>query len=146
MFGIGPQETFVILLLILLLFGANRIPEVARSLGRGMHEFRKAANEFQRAIEEEPAPKRAPGSPAIAAATAPGAAPPAASGATASGAAPAPAPGATAPAPPTPVPAAHALPRPRSPMTSVENPAASKEPPPPWSEGVSSAVPPAGSA
>lgn len=59
MFGIGPQETFVILLLILLLFGANRIPEVARSIGKGLREFQKAASEFQRAIEAgEPAPKR----------------------------------------------------------------------------------------
>jgi TatA/E family protein of Tat protein translocase len=53
MFGISTQEMFIILLLVLLLFGANRIPEVARSVGKGLREFRKAANEFQRAIESD---------------------------------------------------------------------------------------------
>jgi len=49
MFNIGSQELVVILFVILMLFGAKRIPEVARSVGSGMREFRKA----MRGIEDE---------------------------------------------------------------------------------------------
>ena len=53
--GIGPQEIIVILLIVLLLFGAKRIPEVARGLGKGIREFKKAAKDIQDdvKIEEE---------------------------------------------------------------------------------------------
>ena len=37
----GPLETLVILLVILLLFGAKRLPEIGRSLGEGIREFKK---------------------------------------------------------------------------------------------------------
>ncbi len=47
MFGLGAQELLLILLVILLLFGAKRIPEIARGLGKGMSEFKKAMNETQ---------------------------------------------------------------------------------------------------
>jgi len=54
----GPQELGLILFIILLLFGANKIPELARGLGRGMKEFRKAQNEieeeFNKAVDETP--------------------------------------------------------------------------------------------
>jgi sec-independent protein translocase protein TatA len=49
MFGIGGQELILILMIILLLFGANKLPELAKGLGKGMKEFKKAQNE----IEEE---------------------------------------------------------------------------------------------
>ena len=42
MFGIGLPEMLVILLVILLLFGANRLPEIGKSLGEGIREFKKA--------------------------------------------------------------------------------------------------------
>lgn len=42
MFGVGPQELLIILLIVLLLFGGRKIPEIARGLGRGVREFRKA--------------------------------------------------------------------------------------------------------
>lgn len=45
--GIGAQELILILLVILLLFGAKRIPEIAQGLGKGMREFRKAMKETQ---------------------------------------------------------------------------------------------------
>jgi len=53
--GIGPQEIIVILLIVLLLFGAKKIPEVARGLGKGIREFKKAAKDIQDdvKIEEE---------------------------------------------------------------------------------------------
>lgn len=38
----GPFELIVIFLVILLLFGANKLPEVGRALGQGIQEFRKA--------------------------------------------------------------------------------------------------------
>ncbi|MBK8230265.1 MAG: twin-arginine translocase TatA/TatE family subunit [Candidatus Eisenbacteria bacterium] len=53
MFNIGTQELLVILLIALLLFGARRIPEVARSFGKGLHDFREAMSGFEREIREE---------------------------------------------------------------------------------------------
>lgn len=43
---LGPTEIFVILVLLLLLFGAKRLPELARSLGQGVKEFRKSVKEM----------------------------------------------------------------------------------------------------
>jgi sec-independent protein translocase protein TatA len=45
MFGLGSQEILVILLILFILFGAKRIPELARSLGQGMKEFRNTIKE-----------------------------------------------------------------------------------------------------
>ena len=42
----GPTEWVVILMIVLVLFGAKKLPELARSLGQGMNEFRKARQEF----------------------------------------------------------------------------------------------------
>ena len=44
---------FLILLAILLLFGAKRIPELARGLGKGIREFKDASREIKREIESE---------------------------------------------------------------------------------------------
>jgi sec-independent protein translocase protein TatA len=41
MFGLGTQELLLILLVIILLFGARKIPEIARGLGRSIGEFKK---------------------------------------------------------------------------------------------------------
>lgn len=40
--GLGMQELLVIFLIILLLFGAKRIPDIAQGLGRGIRDFKKA--------------------------------------------------------------------------------------------------------
>ncbi|MFC1489623.1 twin-arginine translocase TatA/TatE family subunit [Candidatus Latescibacterota bacterium] len=45
MFGLGPMELGVIFLIILLVFGAKRIPEIAQGLGKGITEFKKAARD-----------------------------------------------------------------------------------------------------
>lgn len=47
---IGGQEMFLIFLAILLLFGAKKLPEFARGLGRSMGEFKKARQEFEHEI------------------------------------------------------------------------------------------------
>lgn len=47
MFGIGMPELLVILLVVLLLFGANRLPEIGKSLGEGIREFKKAVKDGQ---------------------------------------------------------------------------------------------------
>ena len=46
-FGLGPQEGLLIFVLILLLFGAKKLPELARGMGKGMGEFKKARREFE---------------------------------------------------------------------------------------------------
>ena len=43
----GMPELLIIFVLVFVLFGAKRIPEIARGLGRSMNEFRKAKDEFQ---------------------------------------------------------------------------------------------------
>ena len=54
--GIGAQELILILLVILLLFGAKKIPEIAQGLGKGMREFRKAMKETQDEITKPQPP------------------------------------------------------------------------------------------
>jgi len=49
----GWLEILIIILIILLLFGAKRLPEVMGSLGKGVKEFKKGAKEVGRAFEED---------------------------------------------------------------------------------------------
>ncbi|MBN1132508.1 MAG: twin-arginine translocase TatA/TatE family subunit [Bacteroidales bacterium] len=49
---ISGQEIVILLLVVLLLFGSKEIPRIARSLGQGMKEFRKATDEIKREIED----------------------------------------------------------------------------------------------
>lgn len=52
MFGLGAGEIFVILFVILLFFGSKKIPELARGLGKGIREFKDAANNVQKEIKD----------------------------------------------------------------------------------------------
>ena len=49
-FNIGGGEIFFILLIVVMLFGANRIPEIARGLGKGIKEVKNAANDIKSEI------------------------------------------------------------------------------------------------
>jgi sec-independent protein translocase protein TatA len=51
MFGLGYQELLLILVIVLVLFGAQRLPDLARSLGSSVKEFKKGINEISK---EEP--------------------------------------------------------------------------------------------
>lgn len=54
MFGnIGTGEILLVILFILIFFGAKKIPELAQGLGKGIREFRKAAKEVQEDVEKE---------------------------------------------------------------------------------------------
>ena len=48
MFGIGMTELMVILVIGLIVIGPKKLPELARSLGRGLAEFRRASNDLRR--------------------------------------------------------------------------------------------------
>lgn len=52
-FGIpsGP-DLFILLLIVLVLFGAKRLPEIARSLGQSVNEFKKAKDEFEKEVNK----------------------------------------------------------------------------------------------
>ena len=59
-FGLGMPEVIGILIIVLVLFGAKKIPELAKGLGQGIKEFKKASNDMQnemhRSMEEPPTP------------------------------------------------------------------------------------------
>ena len=48
--NLGTSEVLLILFVILLLFGSQGLPSIARTLGRGIHEFRRASEEIQKDI------------------------------------------------------------------------------------------------
>lgn len=58
---LGWPEIVAILVIVLILFGAKKLPELAKGLGQGIKEFKKASSDvqrdIQRAIEEEPEPE-----------------------------------------------------------------------------------------
>ncbi len=54
--NLGPMEIILIVVVILLLFGAKKLPELAKGLGQGLKEFKTAVKENS---EEEEAPKKA---------------------------------------------------------------------------------------
>lgn len=84
MFGtLGGPELFLILVVALIVFGPRKLPEIGKSLGRMMNEFKKASNEFRQTLEDEveadkiresvrlEAPAPAPPAPAVPAERAP---------------------------------------------------------------------------
>jgi len=51
-FFISGQEIMVILVIVVMLFGANKIPEIARGLGKGMRQIKDATNDIKKEINE----------------------------------------------------------------------------------------------
>ena len=54
MFGsIGGTELLIILVIALVMFGPKRLPELGRTIGKGLGEFRRASNDLKRSLEDE---------------------------------------------------------------------------------------------
>jgi sec-independent protein translocase protein TatA len=51
-FNIGPMELFIVLIIVLVLFGAKRVPEIGASIGKGIREFKRSISDADRAIRE----------------------------------------------------------------------------------------------
>ena len=56
MLGLGPSELVVILLLVVLIFGATKIPQLGRGLGEGISNFKRGLRESNDASAEPPPP------------------------------------------------------------------------------------------
>lgn len=54
--GLGTPELIVIGLVIIVFFGAKRIPEIARGFGKGIREFKDATKEIKKELDEEKKP------------------------------------------------------------------------------------------
>lgn len=50
--NLGPMEMFLILLIVVIFFGAKKIPELARGLGQGIKEFKKASEDVKQEIQD----------------------------------------------------------------------------------------------
>lgn len=53
LFALGGPEVILVLVVVLLLFGAKRIPDLARGLGKGIREFKDASTEIKKEIDRE---------------------------------------------------------------------------------------------
>ena len=51
-FGIGPTELIIVLVIILIIFGVGRLPEIGGALGKGIKEFRKASTDAKDTVKD----------------------------------------------------------------------------------------------
>jgi sec-independent protein translocase protein TatA len=65
MFGIGMQELLIILVIALIVVGPKKLPELAKSLGRGFAEFKRTADDFQSSMMAEVNTDVSPRTPSI---------------------------------------------------------------------------------
>jgi sec-independent protein translocase protein TatA len=61
--GLSGTELIIVLVAVLVLFGAKKIPEFAKGLGKGINEFKKASREVTDSIENESTPVSTPKAP-----------------------------------------------------------------------------------
>jgi len=63
--NIGPGELILVLVIVLILFGPGKLPDIGKAIGRGVNEFRKASNNLEDTIrgEVKPAAPAAPAQP-----------------------------------------------------------------------------------
>ncbi|HEU5262060.1 MAG TPA: twin-arginine translocase TatA/TatE family subunit [Gemmatimonadales bacterium] len=54
--NLSGGELLILLLIVLLVFGANRLPEAGKAVGKGLREFQRALGEARDAVEREPGP------------------------------------------------------------------------------------------
>jgi len=52
-FNIGPAELILVLVIVLLIFGPGKLPDVGNAIGRGIREFRKASSDLEDSIRGE---------------------------------------------------------------------------------------------
>jgi len=60
-FGVGPTELIIILFIVLIIFGAGKLPEIGGALGKGIKNFKKATREVDEIDITPPAPKEIKG-------------------------------------------------------------------------------------
>jgi len=54
--NIGPLEIIIVLVIVLILFGPGRLPDIGNAIGKGIREFRKASSEIEDSIRGEAKP------------------------------------------------------------------------------------------
>lgn len=54
-FGLGWPELAIILVIVLVIFGASRVPEIGRALGKGIREFKGSVSDVKESVEDKPA-------------------------------------------------------------------------------------------
>lgn len=64
-FNIGPFELLLVLILVLLIVGPGKLPEMGGAIGRTIREFRKASTDVQDSLNVEPADAKAPAARAV---------------------------------------------------------------------------------
>lgn len=56
-FNIGPGELILVLVIVLIIFGPGKLPDIGSAIGKGVREFRKASTDLEDSIRGEPEPK-----------------------------------------------------------------------------------------
>jgi len=59
-FNIGPGELILVLVIVLIIFGPGKLPDIGSAIGKGVREFRKASSDIEDSIRGEPAPAARP--------------------------------------------------------------------------------------
>ncbi|MGH2401308.1 MAG: twin-arginine translocase TatA/TatE family subunit [Candidatus Limnocylindria bacterium] len=52
----GPMELILLLVIVLIIFGPGKLPDIGNAVGKGIREFRKASNELEESVRGEPKP------------------------------------------------------------------------------------------